>query len=58
MMEEGGGLSFAWQQHHGWAKETDISNTQQATGNSTDNELNGLSQGSGASPQQIMLVAD
>jgi hypothetical protein len=58
MMEEGGGPSFAWQQRHGRPKETDNVDTQQATGNSADNELNGLSQGSGASPQQIMQVAD
>ncbi len=58
MMEEGGVPSFAWQQCHRRAKETDNSNTQQATGNSVDNKLNWLSQGSGASPQQIMPVAD
>ncbi len=58
MMEEEGVQSFAWQQHHGRAKETDNSDTEQTTGNSADNELNGLSQGTGASPQQIMPVAD
>jgi hypothetical protein len=37
MMEKGGGPSFAWQQCHGRAKETDNADTQQATGNSADN---------------------
>ncbi len=57
-MEEGGGPSFAWKQRHGRVKDTDNSNTQQATGNSADKKLNGLLQGSSAYPQQIMLVAD
>ncbi len=57
-MEEEGVSSFAWQQRHGRAKETENSDTQQATGNSADNKLHGLLQGSGVSPQQIMPVAD
>jgi hypothetical protein len=58
MMEEEGVPSFVWQQRHGRAKETDNFGTQQATGNSADNKLNGLLQGSAMSPQQIMQVAD